>query len=388
MKRALLVDTNFSARPLKAALEQRGVEVHVMGARPSDALAKNTHHYIEADYSDPEAIVRCVETIGADHLIPGCNDLSYYASSEANRILSLPGIDNPSTLHTLHRKDAFREFCAGHGISAPRRYPVPETALDGGGPLVVKPADAYSGNGITLLHEPTADRLRTAFAHAESLSRNRAVVVEDFVEGQLYSHSAFLQDGAIARDFIVREYGHTNPYVVDTSYVVPSFTFTDRIRTEVSKVIEGLALQCGLVHTQFIATDSDVYLIEITRRCPGDLYSELIERSTGYPYPSAYTAAFCQQSIPESTADRQTQGWILRHTVTGDRRGFMEGLHFGRVAAPEAWYPLATTGEWLEPSPGGRVGVAFFRADSEPELEILANAAADNTLATIGYTGN
>ena len=45
MAKVLLVDTNFSSRPIFAELERLGHEVHVVGANPVDALAKACARY-------------------------------------------------------------------------------------------------------------------------------------------------------------------------------------------------------------------------------------------------------------------------------------------------------------------------------------------------------
>lgn len=386
MKRALLVDTNFSARPLLQALEQRGIETHVMGGRPSDTLARSSDRYIEADYSDPAAIERAAENLAVDYLVPGCNDLSYEACSQANVSLRLTGIDSPDTLNALHRKDAFRQLCSDHDLSSPRRYPSIHAALDAGGPKIVKPADAYSGNGITVVRQPERKALTNAIALAETISRNSSVVIEDFIEGQLYSHSAFLENGGIAVDFLVKEHCFTNPYVVDTSYLTPDFPLSADIRRQVTRLVEVLGLTSGLIHTQFIANDSEVFLIEVTRRCPGDLYGELIRHSTDYDYAAAYTAGYCHAALPHSNDNNENPLRILRHTVTGERRGFLQGWCLNTPAALKAWIPLAVSGEWLEPSPGGRVGVAFVSAESNNHLNALVAMAAHSELISIDYT--
>ena len=52
--------------------------------------------------------------------------------------------------------------------------------------------------------------------------RPAAVVrFEEFIEGQLYSHTAFLGEAGVVADFIVEEHGSINPFTVDTSCLMP-----------------------------------------------------------------------------------------------------------------------------------------------------------------------
>ena len=54
----------------------------------------------------------------------------------------------------------------------------------------------------------------------------------------------------------------------------------------------------GLIHTQFISDNNTFSLIEVTRRCPGDLYSKLIQMSTGINYSELYSMPFMGLELP------------------------------------------------------------------------------------------
>ena len=73
MKKALLVDTNFSAGPISEALLKEGYRVLTVGARPSDCLAGTREDYHHLDYSNVEDLVSLANRLGVDVLVPGCN---------------------------------------------------------------------------------------------------------------------------------------------------------------------------------------------------------------------------------------------------------------------------------------------------------------------------
>ena len=369
MTNTLLVDTNRAAYPVYQALLGLGHDVSVVGGKSTETLAKLSPKYIPLDYSDPERLDALVTDRGFDYLVPGCTDLSYMMCAEINRG-RYPGLDTLETSQTINNKAQFRQIAEQVGLSVPRVLSVTEAALISA--VIIKPVDAFSGHGIQVLHNPTPLTIEDAFETAKAASASGRVLVEEFVTGQLHSHSAFIRDGLIVADFFVREDCITNSFAVDTSCVTENISA--EMQCELRRQIEGFAqslrLVDGLVHTQFIVEDNRFWIIEVTRRCPGDIYSLLIELSTGYPYAASYAAPFVGRSAqPKSLAGIHER--IIRHTVTARDGAMLWGLRFTRPVDIRLWVPLATAGDTLAPSPAGRAAIIFFQAASDAEKESL-----------------
>jgi hypothetical protein len=122
-----------------------------------------------------------------------------------------------------------------------------------------------------------------------------------------------------------------------------------------------------------------IWLIEITRRCPGDLYSQLIELSTGFAYSGAYVDAFTGGWMqPELNAEGRR--FIIRHTVTVPNTQTFLYLQFQRPVMIERWVAISKVGDRLNPSPASRVGVLFIEADLESELDEFYIETCDRKL--------
>ena len=50
-----------------------------------------------------------------------------------------------------------------------------------------------------------------------------------------------------------------------------------------------------------------------------------------------------------------------------------------------AWFPLATVGDYLTPSPGGRVAVSFFAPQNVSSRDALVEALLSGTIFDIRY---
>jgi biotin carboxylase len=389
MPEVLLVDAGFSARPLKLSLEAAGYRVHTVGARATDALAaENPNHHL-VDYSRYDELSRLIDRVKPVQILPGCTDISYEMCCELTAKGVITGFEGVDTLRQLQDKSAFRDLCQRCNVPAPRKFNSVEGALSGACPIIIKPSDAFSGKGITVLQKPSKIKIESALSLAKSVSRSKTVVFEEFISGQLFSFSAFLSKGEVARSFSVIEFGFVNPLVVDTSYVVGAGE-VERLLSSYTKLLcADLGITEGLFHIQYILTEEGPFLIEVTRRCPGDLYCELIRRATGFDYAAGFVSAFLtasQFSPPQSTDVHGYQNTI-RHTVTGRKTGHLTSLEFNCSAAPAAWYPLAVSGATLAPSPAGRVGVAFYEVSSERARDELVELIADDLLVSICYSG-
>lgn len=385
MHKVLLVDTNFSSAPIYNYLVQSGHEVFVVGGNPDYFLAKTAANNINLDYSDVDRMRELIERLNIDYIVPGCNDRSYQVCAGLNSEGNYYGLDTLETTEIINNKEKFRRFAMGLGLPVPRLIPINHN--NDTRPLIVKPADAYSGHGMTVVKRPDQDSLQQAIDRAKGFSRTNTCIIEEYVEGQLYSHSAFITDKDIVADFIIEERGTANPFVVDTSRVIHDFPpdMLGRIRESISLMARELNMVDGLVHTQFIKNGESFRLIEVTRRCPGDLYSQLIELSTGFKYAETYARPFVGQgySIKKDTTKNT---WIMRHTISQPDEGVLGSIQFHFPVLIEKMVPISLAGDTIKASPFGRIALLFLRSSSEEELLDLYRKTLDRNLYTINKT--
>jgi hypothetical protein len=125
-----------------------------------------------------------------------------------------------------------------------------------------------------------------------------------------------------------------------------------------------------LFHTQFIANSAEeALIIEPTLRCPGDLYSRLVELSLDTPYAENYWRPFLE--LPPIITKAKAGSHVVRHTVTFDYSGRFLGLQLSKPLAVKEFYPLMRVGERHSKAPAGRAGVLFLQF---PTAEAQAGA--------------
>jgi len=360
----LLVDTAFAAVPVYDYLIQAGHNVWVIGNRENDILARRAaSRWIKLDYSDFHKVENYVRDLAIESIVPGCTDVSMDTCLRL-KINSLL-VDTPETNYSLNNKIAFRHICEKLNLPSPQA--VSKDGFPATGRFICKPADAFSGRGVTVFDGRNRAALIAAYEVALRASPSATAIIESFIEGQLYSCSTFIENGKPTTVFYVREGSSANLFAVDTSYVVYNLPekYTAILEKSLEKLCLMLGLKNGLLHAQFILNEDGPWIIEVARRCPGDLYSLLIEYSTGFKYAAKYASYFIGAAFSTHTSERR---YILRHTVSAVEDTIFGGIKFSIPMVTQAFFPLEVTGQKLCGHQGTRCGIVFCESPSPEHL--------------------
>src|SRR3954452_7013349 len=321
-KKALLVGSSFSAAPIFFALKKRGIHVSVCGNREADPCRQYSDNSFLMDYSNRDELLHLVETEKFDYLVPTCNDYSYRSCAWTAQRLGFPGFDSYNVAATLHTKNEFRRLTEQFSLPAPksRRQKAGQT-IDTSSlqyPLLVKPVDSFSGRGVTKVM--VESDLPPAVEAALQSCRGNEAVLEEFVDGNLHSHSAFISNKEVVFDVFVDEYCTVYPYQVDCSNhpsLLPA-AVQDAVRQSVVRLVKILGLTDGLLHTQFIADGERFWIIKCRRRSPGDLSGPLGKLSTAIQYTDLYIRPFLGEPISPSPGFQEAK-CCGRHTISIDQ---------------------------------------------------------------------
>ncbi len=368
MKNILLCDANFCVLPILQSIMSKGHNVSVAGSLLSDPGHKIAYKSIPINYSDVKLLYKNIIENKYDYIIPGCNDRSYISLAKIAEKLNYPGYDKYETVLTIHHKDKFRYFAESHN------YPVPKAVNDFSRidslkfPIIIKPVDSFSGKGTNKV-----ENIQHALKYwnkAKEFSKSGTVIAEEFVEGKLYSYSAFIKNKKIIVDFFVNEYCTVYPYQVNSSNIATQLSqkIQQGLKDWTEQFSQDLNLVDGLVHTQFISDNDTFSLIEIARRCPGDLYSELIQKSTGVNYAELYSLQFIGEELP-TTIEKTENRFLSRHTVSVDKECIFisSGINLPNKNIQNV--QLKYSGQKMKEAPFDKSGIYFIEHENFKEME-------------------
>jgi biotin carboxylase len=376
--KVLISDAGFSVMPILTALKKNGYFVGVCGASPRDPCHQFADESFPIDYSKSQILEKVFVDNKYDYLVPGCTDLSYLSSAKVAQSLGLPGYDSDEISQIIFNKKNFRQWSVLHGVSSPKYTDSIDEINTLTFPILAKPVDLFSGRGI-LKYENILD-VENNFINQAIEFKQEKYIFEEFVSGNLYSHSVFIRNQKIDSDFFVKEYCTVNPYQVNSSCMDISLdeNIKNKIRSEVEKIASELSITDGLFHSQFISDNNRFWFIESTRRCPGDLYSKLIEFSTGINYADLYIQPFCGSKISKIKKQEPKIKYFSRHTLSSNKNTTFNGISCSLESKNLVIVNLKTPGDKLRAAPFDRAAILFFEFDTESKMDSITPLIVDH----------
>jgi len=291
MRKVLILNGSHSEIPLILAAKRLGFFVITTGNAVDLPGHRLADQYEYQDFSDHEAIFRLAEAHDVSSICSCANDAGILSAAYAAEKLALRGHDGYQLTKKLHLKNSFKILAREVGIRTADSYEASsqkeaELILDNVDlPVLVKPVDAGGGSkGISVLTSRVSatDRVH----HAFSSSKSKRVLIEEYIEGSHHSCSMFLVGGRVINFYSDDEHGVYNPLKV--TFSVGPATNIDVVSSTLINWAETLSrkfsLVDGVLHFQYIYNRDGPCVIEVTRRCSGDIYSTPVSLALGFDW--------------------------------------------------------------------------------------------------------
>ena len=154
------------------------------------------------------------------------------------------------------------------------------------------------GKGISIVSNVSS--LKKAILKAKKSSKSKQVIIEQFVEGQLHSITTYMKNNKVLFYHHDNELTFQNPFNVHSSFA-PSTLPKNKIN-QIFRIrnVRKLNLTDGILHARYV-NQLDFFIIELTRRCSGDLYPVPVEMVTNVPWSKVILKSFIKKvNIPKS----------------------------------------------------------------------------------------
>lgn len=379
-KKVLLLCGSHNDLGMIKSLKKLGFYIILTGNIPNQPGQKYADEYIQADYSDKEAILQLAIQHKIDAICQSCNDFAVYTASYVAEKLNLPGYDNYETTLLLHNKDRFKMYARKEGIKSAAFYHFTEEkdALHFAKedktiqfPVIVKPSDASAGNGILKVDQP--EELKDAISKAFATSRNKIVLIEQYITGSQHGFCTFLRNKKVAAYSSNNEYSFLNPYRVeiDTFPAEVSDETKQYLIQEIEKIAEDLQLKDGIFHLQYRKSGSDIYIIEVMRRILGNMYSVPANLLTNFDWDYWEARAKCGLSCDLLPQPVQEEGYFAYKTIVAPKNGVISSINLPKEYEPyvvDSFY-LKKPGDKVERFLSEPLGFLFFQFSSAEEME-------------------
>lgn len=183
-KKLLILGANPETVPLVEVANQLGVKTVVTSNVPDDAAKKIAWKACDVDGLDADGLVRLANDEKVDGVLVGVADILVPVYCRVCEALNLPCYATQKIVDVFSYKDTFKKTCEKYGVRGIPEYRLDETLKDEDikkieFPVMVKPADGYSGVGMTVCFKQS--ELKAAVEKALRYSKCKRFIVERYM---------------------------------------------------------------------------------------------------------------------------------------------------------------------------------------------------------------
>ena len=251
-------------------------------------------------------------------------------------------------------------------------------------PLMIKPADSNSANGV---HKAVDDaELSSYFAEAIKFSRNGKVVVEEFVGGKEISAYCVAVNGEVNVVMTQERLSVLDDPVcggVKCFGSIAPARLSSTARSNVKLIADKIAAAFNLANTPLFfqgkVNGDDVSVIEFAARVGGGVSSRTICRGTGFDIIEAAIDSFLGRKL-SLEGWRPLSRWYAVNQIYGlsgifDQVTGIEELLDRHIVDKVDFYRAKGSEVDGGRASGGRVGVMHFSAENESDLRVRVREA-------------
>ena len=330
MKKILILGGSHRDIPLIKASQKLGYFVITLGDRDYYLGHKYSDKYYKVNFNDLRAVKKVIKEERVDYIVPGSGEESYLRTVELAKELNIGNFDSLETARLVHNKWKFKEFCLKHSISTPHGfYYSPSTNLDTlKFPIVIKPTSLSGGRGVSIVYD--LEKLKKALKVAKEFSDE--IFLEEYIEGELIAYSTFLKNQKIVYGFTGKDDTYKNKYLITTAYPIElDKTVLSKLKYDIEKIAKELSLVDGMFHLQVIIKNNIPYIIDVTRRIPGDFYPNLIENCDKIKYSQAVVNAYIGEEVNDKLKVVRNQDFFIRHCIMSDKNGIYKDIYIDKT---------------------------------------------------------
>ncbi len=373
MKKLLILGGSHRDIPLIKAAQELGYYVITLANRDEYLGHQYSDKYYKIDFNNQTEVQRIMKEERIKHIIPGCGEESYLQTVTIAHKFKIGNYDKLNTAKLLHNKWKFKEFCLAHHISTPKGHfykdnsDIETLAF----PIVVKPTNLSGGRGV----EVVKNKLELTRALIKTKQFSSEVFLEEFIDGELIAYSIFLINQKIVYGFLGKDDSYLNKYLITSAYptTLEEETLT-KLQNDIEKLSGLLSLVDGMFHLQVLIKNSVPYIIDVTRRIPGDLYPYLIEFCDKVKYTRAVVNSYLSTKIENEFIPQGTQDFVIRHCVMPSKNGIYDSLYIDPILKNKIIYKLDLINEksHIEKFLATQIAIIFIQITKD-HINIIKN---------------
>lgn len=258
----------------------------------TDNVAENPGHKLadksyNIDTTDKQAVLEIAKIENIDGIIAPCTDVAVPTVAYVAQHLSIKGT-SLECANIVTDKVRFREFLKSNGFPMPEYFPInSSTKLDkrlfDEGLWIMKPARSSGCKGIFIILSES-----DFYCHLPetiSLGSSDEGILERFIEGYQGTCEGILKNGELVVSVIMDRQTVDKPFATTCGHHVPTLIpepLQNKLYNVLQRIWKMLGVKDGPFDCDFIATEDEVYIIELSPRIGGNSIPTLLKKACGF----------------------------------------------------------------------------------------------------------
>lgn len=291
--KALVLAGGFPQIDLINKLKERGIFTILIDYYANPVAKDYSDKFYRISTLDINAVRKIAIEEKVDFIITVCTDQALLTMAKISEELNLPCYIDYETAKKVTNKEYMKKVFFENNIPCSKFVISSEYKSSDYSclkyPLIVKPVDCNSSKGVRRV-ENEFD-LKSAYIEAQSLSRTKTVIVEEYISGKELSVDVYIENGkAIVLDITTSEKLKIKDRFIIYRTWHPaniSFDIKKKIESVCQKISESFKLYESPMLVQLLTDGKEVYVIEFSARTGGGVKHLSINRRTGIDINSA-----------------------------------------------------------------------------------------------------
>lgn len=289
MKKAIILGGTNDHIRLIEILKEKGYCTILVDYLDNPVAKGISDIHFKASTTDKESVLKIAQEQKADLVIATCIDSALSTAAFVSEKLGLPFHIDYSTSLALTDKTKMKTIFAEQNIPTSSFIILNELnkqKIDSlRYPLVIKPADANSSKGVTKVNNWL--EVTNAFFTAQEISKNKKVIIEEFISGEELSVDVMVTDGD-AQIILITENIKSKLNENVFTIIQSKFSKEKSIELEIpikeiaNKIATAFKIQNGPLLIQLINKDGELNVIEFSSRIGGGSKHHYIKAITKY----------------------------------------------------------------------------------------------------------
>lgn len=285
-KRLLVLAAGILQVPVIKRAREMGIYVIAADGDPNACGLRYADKAIVANITSEEDMLRVAREEKIDGVIHPCSEVSMNVMGRINDELHLSGISREQAIRATN-KHLMREAFEAYGAPSPKSRCFVDVEVAWGsfctdftGACILKPSRNSGSRGIAKIEEDIDEaEFQKLFETAKSESRDKQVMLEQFIEGPEFSVEIIVWKGKVNVLAVTDKKTTGSPHFVELRHNQPSCypsEMVDKIKSAAVAGVKSLGVDNCACHAEVKLQNAKPYIMEVGARMGGDFISTIL----------------------------------------------------------------------------------------------------------------